>query len=190
MFHRAQDILVNILLLFIFRFVNFSMLKKYICQCRKVKLRKEECGWWKVNVITVVYWKETSISFAILKVQLFVFHRISTSLENYITLILQKNKTKKNYIGEFVFWGNDRKCAILSVFCCLINWLIHFAGEIKCTICHQAIMDRQIYQIHNQYAVHHHCLQCKECGVPLKEACYIRQATGLQQLFCKQHVKR
>ena len=97
---------------------------------------------------------------------------------------------KKNYIGEFVFWWNDRKCAILSVYCCLINWLIHFVGEIKCTICHQAIMDRQIYQVHNQYAVHHHCLQCKECGVPLKDACYIRQVTGLQQLFCKQHVKR
>ena len=126
-----------------------------------------------------------------LKFSFLYFIAYPTSLENYITLILQKNKIKKkNYIAEFVFWGNDRKCAILSVFCCLINWLIHFVGEIKCTICHQAIMDRQIYQIHNQYAVHHHCLQCKECGVPLKDACYIRQVTGLQQLFCKQHVKR
>ena len=107
--------MVNVLLLFIFPFVNFSMLKKYICQCRKVKPRKEECGWWKVNVITVVYWKETSISFAILKVQLFVFHRISTSLENYITLILQKNKTKKKLHRRIRVLGERQKvCNFIS----------------------------------------------------------------------------
>ena len=92
MFHRTQDILVNILLLFIFPFVNFQCL-------RNTFVNVERLHWEKKNVVGErwmrLYWKRPRFRLPFLKFSFLYFIAYPTSLENYITLILQKDKIKK-----------------------------------------------------------------------------------------------